>query len=83
MSSKVDVPFQTMTAKKAEIFSWLDENAGHGSARFGGREGVINHWLNGEDYCFYNQFSNEYEQLGTIFVFRSERVATEFALRFA
>jgi hypothetical protein len=72
-----------MDTKKAEINSWLKSNAGNGSARYGGREGVINHWLNGEDYCYYNQFSNESDPMDTIFVFRDKRVATEFALRFA
>ena len=83
MSSKINVPFKTMETKKDEINSWLKTNAGNGSARYGGREGVISHWLNGEDYCYYNQFNSEADLLDTIFVFRDERVATEFALRFA
>jgi len=83
MSCKVQVPFKTIEIKKDEIDSWLKANAGYGSARYGGKEGVINHWLNGEDYCYYNQFSNQHDKLDTIFVFRDERVATEFALRFA
>jgi hypothetical protein len=83
MSAKINVPFATMETKRDEINSWLRENAGNGSARYGGREGVINHWLNGEDYCYYNQFSSDSDMLDTIFVFREERVATEFALRFA
>jgi hypothetical protein len=83
MSSKVHVPFKTMETKKEEIDSWLKSNAGNGSARYGGREGVINHWLNGEDYCYYNQVSNEFESLDAIVVFREDRTATEFALRFA
>ena len=83
MSSKINVPFKTMETKKDEINSWLKTNAGNGSARYGGREGVISHWLNVEDYCYYNQFTSEADLLDTIFVFRDERVATEFALRFA
>jgi hypothetical protein len=83
MSAKIHVPVTTMETKRDEIYSWLRENAGNGSARYGGREGVINHWLNGEDYCYYNQFSSDSDMLDTIFVFREERVATEFALRFA
>ena len=83
MSSRIHVPFATMQTKKAEIDSWLEAYAGHGGARYGGREGVINHWLNGEDYCYYNQFGDAYNPLDTIFVFRDERIATEFALRFA
>jgi hypothetical protein len=72
-----------METKRDEIYSWLQANAGNGSARYGGKEGVINHWLNGEDYCYYNQFGSDNDMLDTIFVFRDEQVATEFALRFA
>jgi hypothetical protein len=83
MSSRIHVPVTTMEIKRDEIYSWLDANAGNGSARYGGREGVINHWLNGEDYCYYNQFGSDNDISDTIFVFREERIATEFALRFA
>jgi hypothetical protein len=75
-----------MQTKKAKIDSWLEANAGIGSARYGGRAGIINHWLNGEDYCYFDQFTTKdglFETFDTVFVFRDERVATEFALRFA
>ena len=86
MSSRIHVPFATMQTKKAKIDSWLEANAGIGSARYGGRAGIINHWLNGEDYCYFDQFTTKdglFETFDTVFVFRDERVATEFALRFA
>lgn len=85
--NKVKVPYKTMAEKKAEIERWLEENAGRGSARYGGREGTINHWLNGDDYCYYSQFTvgdmEDLETLDTMFIFRDEKTATEFALRFA
>ena len=48
MPSEIHIQFTTMEAKKAEIEAWLGKNAGIGSARYGGREGGIKHWLNGE-----------------------------------
>ena len=85
--NKVTVPFKTMRDKKAEIESWLTANAGRGSARYGGREGSISHWLNGDDWCYYNQWTvgdaEDLETTSTTFVFRDEKAATEFALRFA
>ena len=87
MSSEVTVPFSTMEAKNKEITAWLETHAGQGSARYGGREGEIKHWLNGEDWLYYNQYTmgdlNITGHLNTVFVFRDERIATEFALRFA
>lgn len=87
MPSEVTVPFSTMEEKNQEITSWLKTNAGQGSARYGGKEGEIKHWLNGEDWLYYNQYTmgdlNITGHLNTVFVFRDERVATEFALRFA
>ena len=87
MPNKVTVPHHKMETLKSEIESWLSKNAGTGSARYGGREGEIRHWLNGEDWLYYNQWiTGDVEDLGhinTVFVFRDERVATEFALRFA
>lgn len=87
MPSKVKVPYKKMSEKTDEIESWLKANAGTGSVRYGGREGEINHWLNGDDWLYYNQYSlgdsDKLEDQDTIFVFRDERVATEFALRFA
>ena len=86
MSSRIHVPFATMQTKKAEIDSWLEANAGTGSARYGGKEGIINHWLNGDDYCYFDQFTitdGQFTTYDTVFVFREDRIATEFALRFA
>ncbi len=85
--NRVKVPYQTMLDYKAEIESWLTANAGQGSARYGGREGAISHWLNGDDWCYYNQWTTgdieDIETTDTVFVFRDEKAATEFALRFA
>lgn len=86
MSSRIHVPFKTMQTKKSEIDSWLEANAGTGSARYGGKEGIINHWLNGDDYCYFDQFTTidgQFTTYDTVFVFREDRIATEFALRFA
>lgn len=87
MASKVTVPYDTMQSQRKEIEDWITAHELRGSARYGGREGVINHWLNGDDYCYYNQWiAGDTEDLGTmdtVFVFRDEKMATEFALRFA
>lgn len=83
----VTVPYQTMEEKKDEIESWLKANAGQGSARYGGKDGHIRHWLNGDDWLYYNCWTEgdlgDMDHTNTIFVFRSEKLATEFALRFA
>lgn len=87
MSSKVTVPYDTMLNQKNEIEHWLTDHDLRGSARYGGREGTINHWLNGEDYCYYNVWTvgdnGEQQTLDTVFLFRDGKTATEFALRFA
>lgn len=87
MPSEVIVPDKTLETKKAEMELWLKDNAGVGSHRHGGREGHIKHWLSGDDWLCYNQYSvGDLDSLGhlnTVFVFKDERVATEFALRFA
>jgi len=87
MPSKVKVPYKKMSEKTAEIESWLQANAGTGSVRYGGREGKISHWLNGDDWLYYNCYSSgdsdRLEDQDTVFVFKDERVAIEFALRFA
>ena len=86
----VTVPNTTKQDKEEEITSWLKENAGFGSARYGGKEGHIRHWLNGDDWLYYNQWVGEFpgtvddlDTTSTVFVFRDEKIATEFALRFA
>ena len=87
MPSEVTVPYNKMETLKSDIEDWLTKNAGIGSARYGGRTGEIRHWLNGEDWLYYNCWTDgdlaDYEHTNTVFVFRDERVATEFALRFA
>ena len=76
-----------MSQHISAIESWLHVNAGQGSVRYGGREGEIDHWLNGDDWLYYNCYtlgdSDRLEDQDTVFVFRNEQVATEFALRFA
>ena len=76
-----------MSTKHNEIEAWLLANAGRGSVRFGGREDEINHWLNGDDWLYYNCYSlgdsDRLEDADSVFIFCNEQVATEFALRFA
>jgi hypothetical protein len=85
--NRIIVPKEKIEARKAEIEHWLNENAGVGSARYGSKEGTIQHWLNGDDYCYYNQWTlgdlGDLDNSDTVFIFRNEKVATEFALRFA
>jgi hypothetical protein len=87
MATKIKIPYKNLTEQHNEIEAWLRDNAGRGSVRYGGREGEINHWLNGDDWLYYNQYSlgdsDRLEDSDTIFVFRDEQIATEFALRFA
>jgi hypothetical protein len=87
MAAKIKIPYKNLSEQHDAIESWLVANAGCGSVRYGGREGEINHWLNGDDWLYYNQYtlgdSDRLEDSDTVFVFRDERVATEFALRFA
>lgn len=87
MANKVKVPYKKMESLNEEIHQWLDANAGRGSVRYGGREGEISHWLNGDDWLYYNCYSlgdsDKLADQDTVFIFRDERAATEFALRFA
>lgn len=87
MVNKVKVPYPKMSAQTEQIHVWLNANAGTGSVRYGGRESEINHWLNGDDWLYYNCYSmgdsDRLEDQDTVFIFKDERVATEFALRFA
>lgn len=87
MASQITVPYEKMTSKHDEIEEWLSKNAGVGSVRFGGRETEIKHWLNGDDWLYYNAYllgdQEKSSDANTVFVFKDERVATEFALRFA
>lgn len=87
--NKVTVPAETIEQHITEIQEWLNNNAGIGSARFGGRQGHIRHWLNGDDWLYYEEVyvpeENDHELVNSnyVFVFRDEKIATEFALRFA
>jgi hypothetical protein len=87
MTTKIKIPYKNLSKYHDEIEAWLRDNAGRGSVRYGGREGEINHWLNGDDWLYYNQYtlgdSDLLEDSDTVFVFRNEQIATEFALRFA
>lgn len=87
MATKIKISYTKLSEQHDVIEAWLAANAGTGSVRYGGREGEINHWLNGDDWLYYNQYSlgdsDLLEDSDTVFVFRDERIATEFALRFA
>lgn len=87
MPSTIKIPYRNTIEKHDAIEAWLRDNAGRGSVRYGGREGEINHWLNGDDWLYYNSYSlgdsDRLEDSDTVFVFRDAQVATEFALRFA
>ena len=76
MASDVTVSRQTMETKQVEIDQWLKKHAGAGSARYAGPNNV-RHWLNGDDWLNY-----ELDDV-TVFVFKDEQLAVEFALRFA
>lgn len=87
MPTEIKLPYSSLENKIDQIEQWLIENAGSGSIRYGGREGEIRHWLNGEDWLYYIQYqTNEQSKLesaSAIYIFKDERVATEFALRFS
>jgi hypothetical protein len=86
MPTQIQINNTKLENRRDEVDEWLNKNAGTGSIRHGGREGTIRHWLSGDDWLYYSEYGKEDEQLNetnVIFVFRDERVATEFALRFA
>jgi len=86
MSATVKIKYTKATSQLEAIEEWLYANAGVGSSRFGGREGTIKHWLNGDDWLYYGEYpigADALEDTDYVFVFRDEQVATEFALRFA
>ncbi len=86
MPTQIRINYKKLENRRDEVDIWLKQIAGNGSARYGGREGTIKHWLNGEDWLYYSEYGAEDERLNEtdmVFVFRDERVATEFALRFA
>ena len=76
MASDVTVPQRTMDEKQAEIDQWIKTHAGQGSPRYAGPNNV-RHWLNGDDWLNY-----ELDDV-TVFVFKDEQLAVEFALRFS
>lgn len=80
MASDVTVPQKTMETKQIEINQWLEKNAGKGSTRYAGPNNV-RHWLNGDDWLNYDLVQDDSNN--TVFVFRDEQLAVEFALRFA
>lgn len=85
--NKIIIDQEKIEGRMDEIDQWLRENAGQGSARYGGVKGNVNHWLNGDDWLHYNLYDiNEEDEAiseTTVFVFRNEGVAVEFTLRFA
>ena len=86
MPSEIRIPYSKMETQADQVDEWLRTNAGVGSVRYGGREGEIRHWLNGDDWLYYVQYDmSEHATLElacTVYIFKDERVATEFALRF-
>lgn len=87
MPSKLVIPYEKMTSNHNDIEKWLKDNAGVGSMRYGGRGNEITHWLNGEDWLYYISYpegdQDKLSDANTVFIFRDERIATEFALRFS
>ena len=86
--NKITIAHEKYQKQTEEIREWLHANAGQGSSRFGGRNGHINHWLNGDDWLYYQEYtaSEDETQIADsqfVFVFKDEKTATEFALRFA
>ena len=85
MPTEIRIKYSKLEGRREEVDQWLHTNAGTGSARFGGREGTIRHWLNGDDWLYYSEFEQGEDQLSetdVVFLFKNERIATEFALRF-
>lgn len=87
MPSEIRIPYPKIEIQQDQVEEWLRTNAGTGSVRYGGRSGEIRHWLNGDDWLYYTCYSledsDQLKDQDTVFIFRDERVATEFALRFA
>jgi hypothetical protein len=87
MPNEIRMPYTKMQQQGNNIDDWLRVNAGTGSVRYGGREGEIRHWLNGDDWLYYVQYplaeQAPFDESVTVYIFKNERIATEFALRFA
>jgi len=85
VSAQIRINYKKLENRRDEVDIWLKQNAGTGSVRYGGREGTIRHWLNGDDWLYYSEYGAEDERLNEtdiVFVFKNEQIATEFALRF-
>ena len=85
--NRVIVPSEKYEVLRDEIKEFLKE-CGTGTARFGGRVGSINHWLGPDDWCYYDQWETSVNPdlelaVNVVFLFRNEKNAVEFALRFA
>ena len=85
--NQVLVPSEKYDTLRDEINEFLKQ-CGSGTSRYGGKTGSINHWLGTDDWCYYDQweFNPETEEemsFNTVFIFRTEKNAVEFALRFA
>lgn len=87
MPNEIRIPYAKMQQHDGRIDEWLRNHAGVGSVRYGGREGEIRHWLNGDDWLYYVQYpmaeQTVLEESTTVYIFKNEQTATEFALRFA
>jgi hypothetical protein len=90
--NKITIDQEKIEGRMDEVDQWLRKNAGQGSARYGGAKGTVTHWLNGDDWLYYDLYTTdepyensmaEIQSITTVFVFRNEAVAVEFALRFA
>lgn len=90
--NKITIEQEKIEGRMDEIDQWLRQHAGQGSARYNGVNGTVTHWLNGDDWLYYDLYNMdkpyehsmaEIQSITTVFVFRSEAVAVEFALRFA
>jgi hypothetical protein len=76
------VPYEKYDAFKEDIAAWL-KTRGKGTTRYGGKAGEVTHWLGVDDWCYYTQWDTERIVETTVFLFRKEEDAVEFALRFA
>lgn len=88
MANEVRLEYPKWYDQSDQIEYWLRNNAGIGSIRYGGREGEIRHWLNGDDWLYYMLYPESrdsalLEESITVFIFKYEKTAIEFALRFA
>ena len=85
--NRVLVPHDKYDTLRDEIKAFLNE-CGSGTSRYGGKTGSINHWLGPDDWCYYDQWETMLDPdlnqiVNVVFLFRSEKNAVEFALRFA